>query len=50
MVRMRSVTVPFVALDENGKPHEVPRLDIRSEEEQLAFEEGKKRYLKHKRK
>ena len=48
--RALSAFFTFVALDENGKPHEVPRLDIRSEEEQLAFEEGKKRYLKHKRK
>lgn len=39
----------FVALDDGGKPREVPRLDIRNEEEMLAFEEGKKRYLKHKR-
>ncbi len=38
----------FVALDENGKPCEVPRLDIQTEEEARAYEEGKNRHLRHK--
>jgi acyl-CoA hydrolase len=40
----------FVALDEDGKPCEVPGLEILSEEEQILFDLGKKRYLAHKEK
>lgn len=40
----------FVAMDENGKPCEVPRLDIQTEEEARAYDEGRKRYLHHKQK
>lgn len=38
----------FVALDENGRPCAVPELIPETEEEKRAFEEGRKRYLKHK--
>ena len=38
----------FVALDENGKPCEVPRLDVQTEEEARAYDEGRKRHLRHK--
>lgn len=38
----------FVALDGNGKPVTVPRLELMNEEEERLFEEGKKRYLNHK--
>ena len=40
----------FVAMDENGKPCEVPRLDIQTGEEARAYDEGRKRYLRHKQK
>jgi len=41
----------MVALDEHGRPVEVPRLILETEEEKRAFEEGKRRYemYKHKR-
>lgn len=39
----------FVALDKNGKPITVPRLEITNEEEAKRFEEGKQRYLLYKR-
>ena len=38
----------YVALDENGKPCEVPALLVETEEEAQAFEMGKMRHLKHK--
>lgn len=39
----------FVALGENGKPCEVPRLDVQTEEEARAYDEGQRRYLRHKK-
>ncbi|CAA7600242.1 Hotdog acyl-CoA thioesterase (ACOT)-type domain protein [Acididesulfobacillus acetoxydans] len=39
----------FVALDANGKPREVPPLEIAGEEEGRLFEEGRQRYLAYKR-
>lgn len=46
----RALTAYFtmVALDENGKPKLVPELIIETDEEKLAFEEGKERYEKQK--
>ena len=38
----------FVALDENGKPKQVPPLEIANEEERRLFEEGQQRYLAYK--
>ncbi|KLU59853.1 putative acyl-CoA thioester hydrolase [Peptococcaceae bacterium CEB3] len=38
----------FVALDANGKPREVPSLEIADEEERRLFEEGRQRYLAYK--
>lgn len=38
----------FVALDENGKPQQVPPLELSNEEERCLFEEGRKRYLAYK--
>lgn len=35
--------VTFVALDENGKPQQVPKLALKTEEDQKKFEEGKLR-------
>lgn len=48
----RALTAYFtmVALDENGKPKLVPELIIETDEEKLAFEEGKERYEKQKHK
>jgi acyl-CoA hydrolase len=40
----------MVALDEHGRPVEVPRLILETEEEKKAFEEGKRRYELYKRK
>lgn len=40
----------FVAIDKDGKPCEVPGLEICSEEEQKLFDLGKNRYLAHKEK
>lgn len=37
-----------VAIDENGRPKAVPKLEITNEEEKKLFEEGQKRYLKYK--
>jgi acyl-CoA hydrolase len=47
----RALTAYFtmVALDENGRPCEVPRLLLKDEKERAAFEEGKRRYEAHKR-
>ncbi|NLO82121.1 MAG: acyl-CoA thioesterase [Clostridiales bacterium] len=39
----------MVALDENCRPVEVPRLILETEEEKRAFEDGKKRYQTYKR-
>lgn len=39
----------MVALDDNGKPTEVPGLQLRTEEERKLFKAGEKRYLRHKR-
>ncbi|MGQ4892496.1 MAG: acyl-CoA thioesterase [Candidatus Njordarchaeia archaeon] len=33
----------YVAIDEDGRPREVPRLKLETEEEKKRFEEGKKR-------
>lgn len=38
----------YVALDENGRPKQVPGLEIKTLEEEKLFEEGKKRYLQYK--
>lgn len=40
----------MVALDENGKTKEVPKLICETESEKSAFEEGKRRYEQHKAK
>ncbi len=40
----------MVALDENCRPVEVPRLILETEQEKMAFEEGEKRYQLYKRK
>lgn len=40
----------FVALDKNKKPCEVPALIIETEEERKSYEEGRRRYLEHKKK
>jgi acyl-CoA hydrolase len=40
----------YVAVDPNGKPAQVSRLSVETEEEREAFEKGKQRYLEHKRK
>ena len=37
---------PFVSLDENGKPHHVPRLTLKTDEDRAKFEEGKTRMEK----
>lgn len=39
----------FVALDDFGKPEEIPQLILSTEEEKKMFEEGKKRYENRKR-
>ncbi|MCE2614773.1 MAG: acyl-CoA thioesterase [Nitrosopumilus sp. (ex Thoosa mismalolli)] len=38
--------VTFVALDENGKPHHVPKLSLKTDEDRTKFEEGKIRMEK----
>ena len=38
----------YVAIDNEGKPIQVPQLEISNEEEANLFEEGKQRYLKYK--
>lgn len=38
----------YVAIDKDGKPKQVPPLEISNEEEAKLFEEGKQRYLKYK--
>lgn len=38
----------FVSLDENGKPRQVPSLELSNEEERRLFEEGQQRYLAYK--
>jgi len=40
----------YVALDTNGKPSRVQELILGTEEERIAFEYGKQRYLAHKAK
>jgi len=40
----------MVALDDKGCPVQVPRLVLETEEEKVAFEEGKRRYESYKRK
>lgn len=40
----------IVALDQNGKPQEVPSLELVNEEEKRLFKEGKQRYLAYKEK
>jgi acyl-CoA hydrolase len=40
----------YVALDQNGRPMEVPPLLITTEEGKRRFEEGRKRYQERKRK
>ena len=39
----------MVALDINGDPTAVPELELRTDEERRLYEEGEKRYLRHKR-
>jgi acyl-CoA hydrolase len=39
----------YVALDEEGKPCQVPGLLVETEEEKEAFENGRQRYLEHKK-
>jgi len=38
----------LVALDENGKPQQVPSLELSNEEERRLFEDGQQRYLAYK--
>lgn len=38
----------LVSVDKDGKPRQVPNLEITNEEEARRFEEGKQRYLKYK--
>ncbi|HIU64619.1 MAG TPA: acyl-CoA thioesterase [Candidatus Avacidaminococcus intestinavium] len=38
----------MVAIDKKGRPFPVPRLNLVTAEDQLAFEEGAKRYAAHK--
>jgi acyl-CoA hydrolase len=38
----------FVSLDKEGKPCQVPSLEVETEEERRLFEEGKQRYLAYK--
>ena len=38
----------FVSLDENGKPKQVPSLELVNEEERRLFEEGQQRYQAYK--
>lgn len=40
----------FVAIDGNGKPSVVPKLELKNDEEEKLFREGKERYLKYKAK
>lgn len=40
----------MVALDNNGKPTQVPSLAITNNEEQTLFEEGRQRYLTYRKK
>lgn len=40
----------MVALDENCRPVEVPRLILETDEEKKTFDEGRKRYQAYKRK
>jgi len=44
-VHTGSAYLSFVALDENGRPAEVPPLIVETEEERRRYEEGKKRHL-----
>lgn len=37
-----------VAIDDNGRPREVPDLEIINEDEKRLYDEGQKRYLKYK--
>ena len=39
----------MVALDEHGKPQEIPQLELLDENEKKRFEEGKARYLDYKK-
>ena len=39
----------MVALDINGDPTAVPELELRTDEERRLYEEGEKRYLRHKK-
>lgn len=38
----------MVAIDKKGRPFQVPRLDLITEDDKAAFEEGAKRYTLHK--
>jgi acyl-CoA hydrolase len=38
----------MVAIDEEGKSHDVPMVKVSSEEERILYEEGRKRYMEHK--
>jgi acyl-CoA hydrolase len=39
----------FVSLDSKGKPQPVPALNIYTDDERKAYDEGYKRYLLHKK-
>lgn len=39
----------FVSLDKDGKPLQVPPIELVTEEERRLFEEGQKRYQEHKK-
>jgi len=41
--------ITLVAIDENGKPTDVPRLKLETEEDKKLFEEGYQRYLARKK-
>jgi Acyl-CoA hydrolase len=41
--------ITLVAIDENGKPTDVPRLKLETEEDNKLFEEGYQRYLARKK-
>jgi acyl-CoA hydrolase len=41
--------ITLVAIDENGKPTDVPRLKLETEEDKKLFEEGYQRYIARKK-
>ncbi|MCD8361058.1 MAG: acyl-CoA thioesterase [Acidaminococcaceae bacterium] len=50
--KKRALTAFFtiIALDKKGRPTKVPELTLETEEEKRAFEEGRLRYERHKKK